>query len=97
MKIINPRRETITVGDKSLDAIEAEWRAWEPPRSVVPDVIPPGWISASQYAEIKNRSISQARKDLLLAVTRGEVETKNFRTLKSSGVPQNVAHYRLKG
>jgi hypothetical protein len=97
MNIIDARRDKITVGDKPLDAIEAEWREWEPAHALTADVVPHGWVTSAQYAEIVKCGRATATRRLAIAAKKGEIEVRNFRTLKSNGTPQTVAHYRLKG
>lgn len=99
MNIIEPRRDVVVVGDKSLDALdalEAEWREWTPPPSRRSDVVPPGWITATDYQRIANVDARTARRRLHRGVKAGEIEMRVFRLIRGLGGLVPVAHYRIK-
>ncbi len=95
MKTIEPRRDVLVIGDKSLDALEAEWRAWTPPSAHKPDAIPPGWISVADYMRIARVCREASRRRLTKGVKSGEIETRKFRLLvRGALVP--IRHFRFK-
>lgn len=91
------RREdqaTETVGTKSMDALVAEWRDWQAPPIAKPDVIPPGWICARQFAEIRGVIQQSAKAALEKGVRAGNLERRLFRVIMPNGRPFRVAYFR---
>ena len=95
MKVIPASSKTVTVGEKPFEQIEAEWRDWSPKMLSKPDVVPVGWINASQLAAMKRISTCQAMRKLRNGEKSGELESKEF-LVKDSQRNQlaRVTHFR---
>ncbi len=63
--------------------------------SVMVDVVPPGWLTATAIADKLNRSRRTIGTMLTAAVTNGKAEKQSFR-ITSGQVTRPVPHYKLK-
>lgn len=95
MKNIPASSRTVTVGDKSIEQIEAEWRAWSAPLARKPDDVPPEWITALQYSKIIGTNKNHAKSLLDRGVSAGSAEKRMFKIADPSGRIREVAHYRI--
>lgn len=73
---------------KAVRAFHAEHRCAE--------VIPPGWVSAVQYAAVVGEPVHITRLFLDRRESTGYVKTKTFRTAGRDGMRRAVKHYFIK-
>jgi hypothetical protein len=94
MNTIEPRTDCVTIGDKSLAAIEAEWREWKPAQAAA-DTVPAGWLTARGVAAVRDISSDHAGKSLSEGVKEGTIERRMFRVAVGS-IVRPTPHYRIK-
>ena len=64
--------------------------------TVVPDTIPPGWLTSSEIGAMLDRSHSTVTRHISAAVAQGKCEMKKFRIASGQRGVHPILHYRLK-
>jgi hypothetical protein len=80
-----------------LSAEQIEEAAWAAAlvSPIIPDEVPPGWLTARQLAKKLNKPESTMGKLLNHAVVEGRAAKQSFR-ITSGQVTRPVPHYRIK-
>jgi len=60
-----------------------------------PEIVPPGWKTAGEVADMLGRERCTAQRYLSAAILRGKCETKRFRVKSGNRSIYPVPHYRL--